>query len=75
MVVGKWNYEARDYDPYTIPDDWHTPLLSNDMDEVINCASCGKRVRFGECYTSKVIHAKLGFGYSVCSECHDKEWN
>ena len=74
MIVGKWNYKTRKYDPYEIPADWHTPLLSDDMGEEINCASCGKLVKFGDCYTSKVIHGKMGFGYFVCEDCYEIEW-
>lgn len=74
MIVGKWNYEKDDYEPYKIPDDWHTPMYSDDMDEIVNCASCGCQIKFGETYTSKVIHGRLGFGFPVCEDCYIAEW-
>ena len=73
MIVGKWNYETRDYDPYRIPEDWHTPLYSDDMDEKVNCCQCGEIVRFGDTYTSQEIHNRLGFGFNVCEDCHERE--
>lgn len=74
MIVGKWNEEIKDYEPYVIPDDWNVPLYTENMDEIVNCAACGREVKFGDCYTSRVIHGKMGFGYGVCSSCHDREW-
>lgn len=44
------------------------------MDEVVNCARCGKKIKYGDCYTSKQIHNDFGFGYAVCPECYEKEW-
>ncbi len=69
----KWDPKERKYWPYIIPGAWKTPLFSNDMDEVINCAACGKEVKFGDTYTSKQIHNAMGFGYYVCPECAQRE--
>lgn len=71
----KWNFKTSTYEPYTIPTNWHTPLYTNDMDEVVNCAECGRKMKFGDCYTSLSIHDDIGFGYPVCHECYLKEWN
>jgi hypothetical protein len=73
MIVGKWNYGTRDYDPYRIPEEWHTPIYSEDMDEIVNCCQCGREIKYGDTYTSKEIHNGLGFGYPVCSECYEEE--
>lgn len=73
MIVGKWNYATHDYDPYRIPDEWHTPIYSDDMDEIVNCCQCGCEIKFGDTYTSKEIHSGLGFGYPVCEECYEEE--
>lgn len=72
MIVRRWNHKKRDYDPYMIPSDWKC-RTSAEMDEIVNCASCGREVEFGDCYSSLEIHGKLGFGYSVCPECYEKE--
>lgn len=73
MVVGRWNYEKHDYDPHRIPDSWNCKMYSDDMDEIINCAQCGREITFGEAYTSWEIHGGLGFGYMVCEDCHIEE--
>ncbi len=68
----KWDFEKREYFPVEIPDG--SSLFEKDMDEVVSCAECGQPVTFGECYTSRTIHSPYGFGYAVCPECHEKEW-
>jgi transcription elongation factor Elf1 len=52
---------------------WHTPLIA-ELDEIINCADCGKQVTYGDCYTSLTIHTNTGMGYPVCEKCYEKEW-
>lgn len=74
MVLGKWNYETHDYDPYKIPDEWNVPLITDDMEEIVNCPHCGKELKYGDTYTSKEIHNYIGLGFGVCSECYEKEW-
>lgn len=49
-------------------------LYSDDMDKVIACARCGRKMLFGDGYTSREIHAEHGLGYTVCEQCHEKEW-
>ena len=72
--VQKWDFEGRVYRPYEIPADWFCVLYSPNMDTVINYASCGKKLTFGDGYTSRCIHNATGFGYTVCAECYSKEW-
>ena len=74
MLLRKWNYEKREYEPYEIPDDWNCKTYSLDMDEVVNCPHCGEKLLFGHGYTSMEIHTEFGFGYCVCSDCYRKEW-
>ena len=71
----KWNPKEHKYYDYKIPNEWYSPLYVEDLDTIINCASCGKIVKFGECFTSKFIHNHVGLGYSVCYECHMNEWS
>ena len=73
MIMQKWNNEKGKYELYDVPADWQCKLYEDDMNQKINCASCGKKIRFGECYTSMEIHNVWGFGYAVCPECHQKE--
>lgn len=69
----KWNLEKSQYEPYTIPDDWFCPIYCNDMDEPINCCNCGKKITFGDGFTSRFIQTKVGMGYSVCEDCCAQE--
>ena len=71
----KWNFKAREYEPYCVPTDWNCKTYSADMDEIVNCPHCGRKVTFGDCYTSRQIHTEHGFGYAACGECYEKEWN
>jgi len=74
MLLNKWNYQKREYEPYEVPDDWNVKTYSNDMDEIVNCPHCGKPLPFGDSYTSREIHTKFGMGFAVCSECYEQEW-
>lgn len=71
--INRWNYETQEYDPYDVPDEWNVKSYSDNMDEIVNCPHCGKKVTFGSCYTSKEIHTPYGFGYAVCEKCYDME--
>ena len=45
-----------------------------DMDKIIECARCKRKVTVGECYTSQYIFTKNGFwGLNVCPICHEQE--
>lgn len=69
----KFNRESHKYEDYKIPSDWYCPIYSDDMDEIINCVSCGKELPFGDCYTSLEIHNDIGLGYGVCRGCYSEE--
>jgi hypothetical protein len=75
MILNKWNYDIHDYEPYEVPDDWNCKTYSVDMEEVVNCPQCGKKILFGDGYTSLEVHTDMGFGYAVCEQCYEKEWN
>lgn len=66
----KWDPAKREYKDYEIPDE---SVVYAGMDEIIECAQCGKHVLFGDCYTSDQIHTTIGFGYAVCEKCYEKE--
>ena len=72
-VLRKWNYKTHDYDPYEIPDDWHPCVYTDDMDAIVTCPHCGKKIRYGDGYTSNEIHTSMGMGYAVCKDCYEKE--
>lgn len=74
MILRKWNNKEHTYEPYEIPDDWNCKTYSNDMEEVINCPHCGRKLKYGDSYTSLEIHTDMGFGYGVCEKCYQNEW-
>lgn len=74
MILQKWNYKKHDYEDYKVPNNWNVKTYSSNMKEKINCAQCGKKVEFGNCYTSLEVHTNIGFGYGVCRRCYEKEW-
>lgn len=71
-IMKKWNYETHQYEEYKVPSDWNVSMYETDMDKVVNCAECGKQIKYGESYTSVKIHDEAGFGYAVCYDCHCK---
>ncbi len=70
----KFNEKEQKYEDYIIPDEWNVPLCTDNMEEIINCCQCGKEIRYGDGYTSMQVHNPLGLGYTVCEECHLKEY-
>ena len=75
MILQKWDWNRHAYEDLEVPKDWICKCYSDDMDEVVNCPHCGKKIKFGESLTSMEIHTELGFGYAVCEDCYDKEWD
>ena len=69
--AGKWNYKDGDHYLYKLPEKAAT---YRDMNDEVQCASCGKLLKFGDCYTSYEIQTlDFGMGYGVCEECYDEE--
>ncbi len=73
MILRKWNESKGMYEPYEVPNDWTVCTYSDDMDKVINCARCGRKMIFGDGFSSSQIHTGFGMGYVVCEECYEKE--
>lgn len=68
---------ARKYDPvnntyenYALPEG--ASLYEDDMNKDIACAECGKKIKYGMSYTSRIIQNDAGFGYAVCKDCYYK---
>jgi hypothetical protein len=43
MKAKKWNYKTRKYEPFTLPS--NACLLSEDMEQIIQCANCEKEIK------------------------------
>lgn len=74
MILKRWNYKKHIYEDYKVPDKWNVKTYGNGMEEIINCCQCGKKIKFGDSYTSLEVHTEIGFGYSVCEKCYEAEW-
>ena len=75
LRVKKWNPDKRCYEPHPYPNEWNVGFFSTDLDEFINCAQCGKKLPYGDAFTSRELYAGAGmFGMAVCPECHEAEW-
>ena len=78
MIVGKWNEEIKDYEPYVIPDNWYVSTINTKFGwhDTVNCASCGRELEYGNCFPSRYLclSPRLDLSLGVCSSCHDKEW-
>lgn len=68
MKAKYWIEQQRRYVDYELPDG--SSCYENDMDKIISCACCGKKVLYGDTYTLRRIHTASGFGYSVCGDCY-----
>ena len=62
----KWN--GKGYDPYELPEG--ASCYEDDMEKQVSCCKCGKKVKFGDCFTSREVHTALGIGYAECEECY-----
>ena len=58
----------RKYVDYELPEGAST--YESDMDKEVACCWCGRKVKYGECYTSRHIHTTNGFGYAECEHCY-----
>lgn len=73
-MLWKWNYETHEYDLFPIKPEWYCATQGAD-DDIINCPHCGKELLVEKAYTSCEIHEQcFGFGYLVCEECSNEEW-
>lgn len=74
MFLQRWDYDLHDYVPFVVPTKWNVVIYGNNMDEIINCPTCGVELKLGDSYTSKEVHDNIGFGFCVCEKCYDEEW-
>ena len=68
MKAKIWVDSKQKYESYELPDG--VKMYEKDMDKVVSCACCGKKVLYGNTYNSHVIHNDFGFAYAVCGDCY-----
>ena len=71
-MAEKWDHKTKKYSSYELPKG--CLLYSPDLDKMTVCAQCGKKITFGEGYTSREIHNHIGLGYPVDEDCYKKEF-
>lgn len=67
----KWNFDKHEYEEVEISDD--CCIFTENMQQMVECPSCGQKHKFGAGYASRQYHNRYGFAYSVCEKCYDKE--
>lgn len=72
MKLNKWNYETKSYDTIEVPNEWNCLVMSDNMEDILNCPHCGREIKYQDGYTSLEIHTPMGIGYIVCHECYFK---
>ncbi len=72
MLAVKYDFETDKEVQYFLPEgtSCHEALSA---DTKVSCAHCGRKVKFGDTYTSRQIFNYSKFGYSVCVDCYIKE--
>lgn len=53
--------------------DGNYKLHSNNMNEIVVCPGCLKKLRVGDSYLSREYLAEKNRSYMVCKSCYDKE--
>lgn len=70
-MAEKYDFKERRYKRYILPAG--AAMERDNLEDVVNCANCGRTITYGESYTSLTIHNPYGIGYCVCGQCHYKE--
>lgn len=65
-----WIEELRQYIPYQLPDG--SSLYEKNFNKMVSCCKCGKKIKFGDCYTSREVHNSIGMGYAECGDYYFK---
>lgn len=69
--VAKWSPLIKKYIPYMVHND--ASFFEEDMDKIVKCAECNRDIEYGDCFSSRLIHTRMGYGYAVCPKCHEEE--
>ena len=68
-VALKWIEGKHTYEPCILP--IGASLYEDDLNKEVECCWCGRKVKFGDCYTSRHIHNEIGLGYAECENCYN----
>lgn len=68
----KWIEKEQKYIDYELPEG--ASLYESDMDKEVACCQCGRKIKYGECYTSRTIYSPAGFGFAECEQCYSQNY-
>ena len=72
MRAKLWDESAGDYSEVDVPDG--CMHLGHDLEAMVTCPSCGKKVKYGSCYASHRFFVPKGiWALAVCPACHERE--
>lgn len=72
-AIRKYDVEKREMIDWDVSREWRLALWNTNMDEIVNCAQCGVKLKYGDCYTSRELMNGAGLGYGVCMRCYQEE--
>lgn len=70
LIAKRMNYKTRKYEPCHVPDN---AVIMAGLNDVVQCANCGRPVRFGNTFSSSDICNDVGIDYAVCLDCYRSE--
>lgn len=73
QYLNRWNYKKHIYERVKVPEADYI-LYTDGLEQLVTCPHCGKKIKYGNAYTSLEFHNYAGFGYPVCEKCYEKEW-
>lgn len=69
MKAQRFDMNIMDFVPYEIPEGYKSVTYETNMKQLINCASCGRQMRYGDSYRSWRYVDCYHVPYSICNEC------
>lgn len=73
MKVNKWDFERHEYDKIVIPNNYFVTTTDYGI-PICHCVNCKELTSVENCYTSYQYQDDVGFGYLICEDCANKEW-
>jgi hypothetical protein len=73
VIMLKWDFFKKEYTEFVPNSKGVYKTYCSNMNERVNCAHCGKRLKFKDSYTSLQIQDHIGMGFAVCKECYKDE--
>lgn len=75
MFVTKYNQSKRAFERVKLPDNWKCLTFKDILDTTVNCANCGKLIKYADtCVSRELFKGNIdGTGYAVCKDCFRRE--